>query len=59
VKPADTQVDDLLSEIKLRVEVGERVLATTLTKRMSEDLTDYLSEHGIRGALLALGYRYR
>ncbi|HEY3327954.1 MAG TPA: excinuclease ABC subunit UvrB [Novimethylophilus sp.] len=48
VKPADTQVDDLLSEIKLRVEVGERVLATTLTKRMAEDLTDYLSEHGIK-----------
>ena len=48
VKPADTQVDDLLSEIKLRVAVGERVLATTLTKRMSEDLTDYLSEHGVK-----------
>ncbi len=48
VKPADTQVDDLLSEIKLRVDVGERVLATTLTKRMSEDLTDYLSEHGVK-----------
>jgi excinuclease ABC subunit B len=48
VKPADTQVDDLLSEIKLRVEVGERVLATTLTKRMAEDLTDYLAEHGVK-----------
>lgn len=48
VKPADTQVDDLLSEIKKRVEIGERVLATTLTKRMSEDLTDYLSEHGVK-----------
>ncbi|MCB5189914.1 excinuclease ABC subunit UvrB [Methylobacillus arboreus] len=48
VKPADTQVDDLLSEIKLRVDVGERVLATTLTKRMAEDLTDYLAEHGVR-----------
>jgi excinuclease ABC subunit B len=48
VKPADTQVDDLLSEIKLRVAVGERVLATTLTKRMAEDLTDYLSEHGVK-----------
>ncbi|MDR5171277.1 excinuclease ABC subunit UvrB [Methylobacillus flagellatus] len=48
VKPADTQVDDLLSEIKLRVDAGERVLATTLTKRMAEDLTDYLSEHGVR-----------
>jgi excinuclease ABC subunit B len=48
VKPADTQVDDLLSEIKLRVDVKERVLATTLTKRMAEDLTDYLSEHGVK-----------
>jgi excinuclease ABC subunit B len=48
VKPADTQVDDLLSEIKLRVAVQERVLATTLTKRMAEDLTDYLSEHGVK-----------
>ena len=48
VKPADTQVDDLLSEINLRVEKNERVLATTLTKRMAEDLTDYLSEHQIK-----------
>ncbi len=48
VKSADTQVDDLLSEIKLRVDVGERVLATTLTKRMAEDLTDYLAEHGVK-----------
>jgi len=48
VKPADTQVDDLLSEIKLRTDVGERVLATTLTKRMAEDLTDYLCDHGIK-----------
>jgi excinuclease ABC subunit B len=48
VKPADTQVDDLLGEIKKRVDVGERVLATTLTKRMAEDLTDYLSEHGVK-----------
>jgi len=48
VKAADTQVDDLLGEIKKRVAVGERVLATTLTKRMSEDLTDYLSEHGVK-----------
>jgi len=48
VRPASTQVDDLLSEIKLRVEKGERVLVTTLTKRMSEDLTDYLSEHHIK-----------
>ncbi len=48
VKPADTQVDDLLSEIKLRVAVDERVLAVTLTKRMAEDLTDYLAEHGVK-----------
>ena len=48
VKPADTQVDDLLSEAKARVEAGERVLVTTLTKRMAEDLTDYLAEHGIK-----------
>jgi excinuclease ABC subunit B len=48
VKPADTQVDDLLSEIKLRVAAGERVLATTLTKRMAEDLTDYLAEHSVK-----------
>jgi excinuclease ABC subunit B len=48
VKPADTQVDDLLSEARLRVEAGERVLVTTLTKRMAEDLTNYLSEHGIK-----------
>lgn len=48
VRPATTQVDDVLSEIGLRVAVGERVLITTLTKRMAEDLTDYLSEHGVR-----------
>lgn len=48
VRPATTQVDDLLSEIKKRVEVEERVLVTTLTKRMSEDLTDYLADHGVR-----------
>jgi excinuclease ABC subunit B len=48
VKPADTQVDDLLGEIKKRVAVQERVLATTLTKRMAEDLTDYLAEHGVK-----------
>src|SRR5262252_6462334 len=48
VRPAQTQVDDLLSEIKLRVEKNERVLVTTLTKRMAEDLTDYLNEHGVR-----------
>ncbi|WP_448549322.1 excinuclease ABC subunit UvrB [Thalassotalea fusca] len=48
VRPVDTQVDDLLSEIRIRVEIGERVLATTLTKRMAEDLTDYLDEHNIK-----------
>jgi excinuclease ABC subunit B len=48
VRPATTQVDDLLSEINIRVEKQERVLVTTLTKRMSEDLTEYLMEHDIR-----------
>ncbi|MFA7242946.1 MAG: excinuclease ABC subunit UvrB [Sulfuricellaceae bacterium] len=48
VRPASTQVDDLLSELNARVAKGERVLVTTLTKRMSEDLTDYLGEHGIK-----------
>ncbi|HHH42821.1 MAG TPA: excinuclease ABC subunit UvrB, partial [Gammaproteobacteria bacterium] len=48
VRPAGTQVDDLLSEIHKRVAVEERVLVTTLTKRMAEDLTEYLSEHGVR-----------
>jgi excinuclease ABC subunit B len=48
VRPAGTQVDDLLSEIRLRVAENERVLVTTLTKRMSEDLTEYLAEHGVR-----------
>jgi len=48
VRPATTQVDDLMSEIGLRVARGERVLVTTLTKRMSEELTEYLAEHGIR-----------
>jgi excinuclease ABC subunit B len=48
VRPASTQVDDLLSEIHNTVERGERVLVTTLTKRMAEDLTDYLLEHGVR-----------
>ena len=47
VRPVSTQVDDLLSEIRLRVEKNERVLVTTLTKRMAEDLTDYLAEHGV------------
>ena len=48
VRPVATQVDDLLSEINLRVPLKERVLVTTLTKRMAEDLTDYLNEHGIK-----------
>ncbi len=48
VRPASTQVDDLLSEINARVDRHERVLVTTLTKRMAEDLTDYLAEHGVR-----------
>ena len=48
VRPAQTQVDDLLSEINEVVGRGERVLVTTLTKRMAEDLTDFLSEHGVK-----------
>ncbi|WP_298446838.1 excinuclease ABC subunit UvrB [uncultured Marinobacter sp.] len=48
VRPASTQVDDLLSEIRARVKVEERVLVTTLTKRMAEDLTDFLMEHDVR-----------
>ncbi|MFN4289395.1 MAG: excinuclease ABC subunit UvrB [Permianibacter sp.] len=48
VRPVATQVDDLLSEAKKRAAIGERVLVTTLTKRMAEDLTDYLNEHGVR-----------
>jgi len=48
VRPVATQVDDLLSEIEIRVAAKERVLVTTLTKRMAEDLTDYLHEHGVR-----------
>ena len=48
VRPASTQVDDLLSEINKRVAVDQRVLVTTLTKRMAEDLTDYLADHNVR-----------
>jgi excinuclease ABC subunit B len=48
IRPARTQVDDLLSEVNARVVLGDRVLVTTLTKRMAEDLTDFLLEHGIR-----------
>jgi excinuclease ABC subunit B len=48
IRPVATQVDDVMSEITKRVAVGERVLITTLTKRMSEDLSDYLDEHGVK-----------
>ncbi len=48
IRPVDTQVDDLMSEAKKRAQIGERVLVTTLTKRMAEDLTDYLADHGVR-----------
>ena len=48
VRPARTQVDDLLSEVRERIAREERVLVTTLTKRMAEDLTDYLSDHGVK-----------
>ena len=48
IRPVRTQVDDVLSEIKLRAARDERVLITTLTKRMAEDLTDYLHEHGVK-----------
>ncbi|QYN46456.1 excinuclease ABC subunit UvrB [Gilliamella sp. ESL0405] len=48
VRPVATQVDDLLSEIKIRMRNDERVLVTTLTKRMAENLTDYLSEHNVK-----------
>ena len=48
VRPTDGQVDDLLGEIRTRAEKKERVLVTTLTKRMAEDLTDYLAENGVR-----------
>jgi excinuclease ABC subunit B len=48
LRPASSQVDDLLSEVNKRVAVNERVLVTTLTKRMAEDLTDYLAEHGVK-----------
>lgn len=48
VRPVATQVDDLLSEIRIRSQKDERVLVTTLTKRMAEDLTEYLTEHGVK-----------
>lgn len=48
VRPAINQVDDLMSEVRLRIKQGERVLVTTLTKRMSEELTEYFADHGIK-----------
>ncbi len=48
IRPVRAQVDDLLSEIRLRAQLHERVLVTTLTKRMAEDLTEYLNEHGVK-----------
>src|SRR4029079_9132787 len=48
VRPVGSQVDDLLTEIRERVKMGDRVLVTTLTKRMAEDLTEYYSELGVR-----------
>jgi excinuclease ABC subunit B len=48
IRPVEHQVDDLLAEIRLMVQRGQRTLVTTLTKRMAEDLTDYLTEHGIK-----------
>lgn len=48
VRPVSTQVDDLLSEVNARIKMGDRVLVTTLTKKMAENLTEYLSEHGIK-----------
>jgi excinuclease UvrABC helicase subunit UvrB len=48
VKPVEGQIDDLLEEIRLRVEKNERVLVTTLTKKMAEDLTDYLDDAGVK-----------
>ncbi len=52
IRPVLTQVDDLLSEIQKRAAINERVLVTTLTKKMSEDLTQYLAEHGVRARYL-------
>ena len=59
VRPATQQVDDVLQEIRERVNVQERVLITTLTKRMAEQLTGYLEEKRRQGALLALRHRHR
>src|SRR5699024_11463134 len=54
VRPADTQVDDVLGEITFAVEKNQRVLITVLTIRMSEDLTEFLAEHGVRVSYLHL-----
>ena len=54
VRPIEGQIDDLIGEIHERTEKNERVLVTTLTKKMSEDLTDYLKEIGIRVRYLTL-----
>ena len=48
VRPVDGQIEDLLGEIRTRIERGERALVTTLTVKMAEDLTDYLEEHGVK-----------
>jgi excinuclease ABC subunit B len=52
IRPASRQVDDLLAEANARVKAGERILVTTLTKRMAEDLTDYLNENGLKARYL-------
>src|SRR3989338_4759350 len=52
VKPAKTQVDDLLKQIKKRAQKKERVLVTTLTKRLAEDLSEYIKEEGLKGMYL-------
>ncbi len=57
VRPAKTQIDDLIGEIRKRVERNERVLVTTLTKRMAEDLTEYLEDLEIQGAIHSFGSR--
>ena len=56
IRPIKGQIDDLIGEIHDRIEQDERVLVTTLTKKMAEDLTDYLKEIGIKVRYLAFGY---
>ncbi len=58
VRPVETQVDDLLGEVRAVSAAGMRTLVTTLTKRMAEDLTEYLHEHGAAGPLYAFRYRH-